>query len=208
MPRLTWSDPQLRTYELGVDRGVFYPFGLSARAWTGLVSVDEGRDGGEVQSYYLDGIKYRDVVSFEDFTPTIECLSYPELLEEYIGFAKYGNLFVGNQRRRAFGFSYRTKVGNEPAGINFAYKVHLVYNLLLTPSGKTYNTVSETVEPLVNSFEGTTVPIPIAGKRPSAHLVVPSSAPQISSLEDILYGTSTTTGRLPLPAEVYTIMGE
>ena len=97
--------------------------------------------------------------------------------------------------------------GLSGAGINFAYKVHLVYNLLLTPSGKTYNTVSETVEPLVNSFEGTTVPIPIAGKRPSAHLVVPSSAPQISALEDILYGTLTTTGRLPLPAEVYTIMG-
>lgn len=208
MTQLSWGNPGERRYESGVDRGVLYVD--TAVPWNGLISVNQGTEGGDVIPYYMDGVKYRNRVIREEFTATLEAFTYPDEFEECDGTALLEEVFsVSQQERREFGLSYRTKIGNDTEGLDHGYKIHLVYNALATPSQKAFNTLNDTPEPSNFSWDLTTRPVPVPGLAYSAHITINTTKLDplvVQIIENELYGTLTTDGSLISPerlAEIY-----
>lgn len=209
MSRLVWNSTSEKLYEVGVDRGVFYPPFDVGVAWNGLISITETQENAGVNSFYLEGIKYLEVANNEDFSGSIEAFASPQGFSKFDGIRAVGNsLFITQQPRTSFGLSYRTKVGNDTVGEDYSYKIHLVYNILALAGDKSYKTLTDSSETLVLNWSFTTTPEPIAGLKPSAHLIaLPTKPAFISALEDILYGTVSTKPRLPTPAELIELDG-
>ena len=191
-------------------------------AWNGLTSVNENPSGGEANPLWADNIKYLNLVSNEDFGGTIEAYTYPDEFAECDGSKEVvTGLYAGQQRRKEFGFTYRTLIGNDEDGTDHGYKLHIVYGALAAPSGKQYNTVNESPDAIQFSWEFSTTPVVVStsGIRPTAKLTIDSTkvdSTRLAALEDILYGTAGTEGdgntapidgaypRLPMPDEVFT----
>lgn len=209
MPKLSWGDPGSRNYESGLDRGVLYIDGAAVE-WNGLIAVDESPSGGEPRSYYLDGVNFSNVASVEEFKGTIRAFYSPEEFDECDGIASFGKGLLGSQqRRKPFGLSYRTRIGNDVDGIDHGYKIHLVYNALASPANKTYGTLNDSPNPSDLAWSFVTRPEPVDNGLPSAHFVVDTTRASplaVSDLESVLYGTDTLAPRMPMPAEVLTII--
>lgn len=212
MTEVLWNEVGERTYEAGVDHAVLYPEELFPGVpWNGLVSVKDKTTGGETTAYYFDGEKFFQVRASTEFSATIEAFTYPIEFEKCDGTktVKPG-ILVTDQDRSSFGLCYRTKVGNDVEGIDYGYKLHLIYNALVAPSEKDYVTIGETLDPNNFTWDISTTPIPIPGFKVSAHLIIDSrrcSPVVISALEDILYGRTGDAPRLPLPAEIFALGG-
>lgn len=220
MPKLVWDNVGERLYETGVDRGVLYNQDQAGNyatgvVWNGLTNVTESPSGAESNPQYADNIKYINLVSAEEFAFTIEAFTYPDAFGDNDGTAApTPGVIVGQQYRKPFGLAYRTLLGNDLKGNDFGYKLHLVYGAMAAPSEKSYATVNDSPEAATFSWECSTTPV-VVGKigsvtyRPTAHVIINSvtaPAAKLTALEDILYGTSTLTARLPLPAEVVTLI--
>lgn len=220
MARLVWDTVGERFYETGVDRGVLYLPTAGAYdtgvAWNGLTTVTESPSGAEASPQYADNIKYLNLVSAEEFGGTIEAFTYPDEFAQCDGSAEpVPGLRVGQQNRKTFGLSYRTKVGNDTDGSDHGYKLHLVYGCLAAPSEKAYATVNDSPEAIALSWEFTTTAVDVPNLKPSAMLTVdsrnfttPEQQAALTALEDALWGPETGTGtpRLPLPEEVITLL--
>lgn len=215
---LVWDQTGERTYETGVDRGVLYsPDNTGAYnngyAWNGLTAVNESPSGAEATALYADNIKYLNLTSAEEFGATIEAYTYPDEFAIHDGSIKpVAGVTVGQQTRRPFGFAYRTLVGNDIEGTDYGYKIHLVYGATATPSEKSYATVNDSPEAITFSWEIETVSVPVPNAKPAATIVIDSTDPdldptKLADLEAILYGTSMEDPRLPLPAEVLSVLG-
>ena len=76
MTRLNWDVVGERFYETGIDRGVLYLNDIGY-AWPGLVTVAEASSGGDAKPHYIDGYKYANVASSEEFQATITAFSSP-----------------------------------------------------------------------------------------------------------------------------------
>jgi hypothetical protein len=211
MARLVWGEPGTRIYETGVDRGVLYPpNGAVGVPWNGLVSVKETPNGGEPQAYYLDGVKYFQIASAEEFKGTIQAFSAPPEFALCDGVATlYAGLSITQQPRKLFGFAYRTLVGNDTAAESYGYKLHLVYNALARPAQRDRSTLSDTAEPMDLSWDIETVPPAMSGVKPSAHLVISSleaDPAHLIAVENILYGIDGGSfPRMPTISELLTI---
>lgn len=210
MATLVWDQIGQRTYEAGVDHGVLYRPDVSGNyvngyAWNGLVSVTESPSGAEPNAQYADNIKYLNIMSAEEFNATIEAFTYPDEFIECDGTAvPEPGVYVGQQTRKPFGLSYRTKVGND-LNADAGYKLHLVYNALAAPSEKARTTINETPEAVTFSWEISTTPVAVTGMKPTATLTIDSTKVQatpLGELEDLLYGTSGVDPQLPTPDEV------
>lgn len=207
MTTLAWDKVGERTYQAGVDRGVLY---LSAGAvvWNGLTGVDESSNR-EVKAYYIDGQKYLTHQVLGEFEAKLKAFTYPNEFEEMDGVYKDGGLLVHDQVPKSFGLSYRTKIGDDQAGLDRGYQIHLLYNLQATPDDRAYSSVGEQVAPMEFSWALTSTPLEKSpGYRTTAHLSlkstdVPSST--LANLEGILYGTASTAPRLPAFAELLSI---
>lgn len=201
MAELVWGVSGQRYFETGIDRGVLYPRVGPGVAWSGLTAVNEKPSGGDPTAFYADGYKYLNLSSAEEYAAGIEAFSAPPEFAACDGTTGIHNgLFITQQRRQQFGFSYRTIVGNDSDGSDHGYKIHLVYNALASPSSKNYRTLSNSAEPLSLSWDITTTPPDISGYRPSAHFVIDSRyTPRIlmNQFEGILYGTAGTEPYLP-----------
>src|SRR5215469_15614741 len=81
MTKLTWGTTGERRYEAGTDRGVLYVPGLNGVAWSGLTAVKEDSSGGDAQPYYLDGFKYANISSSEEFEGKIEAFTSQRKLD-------------------------------------------------------------------------------------------------------------------------------
>ena len=213
MVALAWHETGDKQYELGVDKGVFYPLNATtsaydkAYAWNGLISVTESPSGAEVTKNYADNDVYMSLMSAEEFAATVEAYNYPDEFALVDGTAEpVPGLYVGQQPRKPFGLSYRTKVGNDSKGMDAGYKIHLIYNAMAAPSEKAYSTVNDSPEATTFSWELSTTPINAGNVlKSTAQLTINSlkvSAAKLKALEDILYGTTTLEARLPLPTEV------
>lgn len=213
MVALAWHETGDKQYELGVDKGVFYPLNAAtsaydnAYAWNGLISVTESPSGAEVTKNYADNDVYMSLMSAEEFAATVEAYNYPDEFALVDGTAEpVPGLYVGQQPRKPFGLSYRTKVGNDSKGMDAGYKIHLIYNAMAAPSEKAYSTVNDSPEATTFSWELSTTPIDAGDVlKSTAQLTINSlkvSAAKLKALEDILYGTTTLQARLPLPTEV------
>lgn len=217
MPKIVWDQTGTKTYETGVDHGVHYTLdesGVYSKgvAWNGLVTVNETPSGAEANPQYADNIKYLNLRSAEDFGATIEAFTYPDEFAVCDGSAELApGVMIGQQSRKPFGLSYRTKIGNDVAGQDYGYKLHLIYGAEVSPSEKSYSTVNDSPEAITFSWEMTTTPVNVTGFKPTACVTVDSTktpAAKMAALEAILYGNADTEPRLPLPDEVKTIVGD
>lgn len=218
MVALAWDLVGEHFYETGVDHGVLYTpdaLGVYATgvAWNGLVSVQETPTGAEANPQYADNIVYLNLISAELFGATIEAFTYPPEFNQHDGLGSdpvdVPGLVVGQQVRKPFGMSYRTRVGNDVDADDFGYKLHLVYGAIASPSEKAYNTVNDSPEAVTFSWEVTTTPVAVTGFRPTSLLVVDSTTAtpaKLALLEAELYGSITITANLPTPDEVITLL--
>ncbi len=210
MPKLTWDESGQRFFETGVDRGVLYVAGTDGVAWNGLISVSEGSTGGEAKPYYMDGVKYLNSASSTDFEATIKAFYSPTEFDACDGTASFGTgLFATEQPRKAFGLSYRTRIGNDIDGPDKGYKLHLVYNALAAPSTREYKSMGGGSDAHELAWDITTLPVSLTGRKPTAHIVIDSTKVPVGllrAIEDILYGTPTSPARMPTGQELISLI--
>lgn len=216
--KLKWDQVGERYYETGVDRGVLYPQDAKTGkypkgvAWNGLTNVTESPSGAEATPLYADNIKYLNLMSAEEFGATVEAYTYPD---EFGACNGEGNLVngvkgvtIGQQKRSAFGMSYRTKVGND-VDADLGYKLHLIYGALAAPSEKAYGTVNDSPEAITFSWELTTTPVEVEGMKPTASLTIDSTKvdeEKMKAIEALLYGDESNEAKLPMPDEIIAIL--
>ena len=209
MVRLNWNAAGSRRFETGVDRGVLYLAEIPGVPWYGLTAVNESTNGGDAEGYYLDGYKYLDVRTSEEFEATLEAFSSPDEFDVCDGTVSIANgLSITQQPRQSFGLSYRTLIGNDLEGSNLGYKLHLVYNATADPADRTHTTVSDSPDAPTLSWALSTKPEKIQGVRPTAHLVVDSTKADpslVEFLEELLYGTEELNPALPSPREMVSL---
>ena len=216
--RIKWDTTGERRFETGVDRGVFYPRTAAGVytggvPWNGLTAVTESPSGAETTKHYADNIPYLSLTSAEEFSASIEAFMWPLEFEEVDGLVvPTPGVAVGQQLRKVFGFSYRTKVGNDTEAEDFGYKLHCIYGCKAQPSEKAYTTVSDSTEPNTFSWEISTDPV-VLGKignveyKPTSIITIDSTAVSkalLEEFEDIIYGSEDgdVAPKLPSPAEV------
>ena len=215
MAKLVWDQSGQKFFETGISNGVLYVSDgqggyLNGVAWNGLISVAENPSGAESNPVYADNIKYLNIISAEEFGATIEAYTYPDEFMECDGSAQVvAGVNIGQQARKSFGISYRTRVGNDVAGDNLGYKIHVIYNCQAAPSGKTYSTVNESPEAITFSWEVTTTPVPVEGFRPTATVVFDSTklaADKMAAVEEALYGGASKEATLPSIEELLALV--
>ena len=222
MSKLVWDQTGERLYETGVDRGVVYPMagGIYPKgaAWNGLTGVTLTPSGAEATPLYANNHKYLNLMSVEELGGTIEAYMYPDEFAECDGSAALADgVRIGQQKRKTFGFAYRTLIGNDTEGDSYGYKLHLVYGALAAPSEQANATINDSPEAKTMSWEFSTTPVEVEGFEPTSHIEIDSTkvdSKKLAALEAILYGTNPTNGsgtgtdaRLPLPNEVATLIG-
>lgn len=249
--RLKWDSASEHIFETGVDHGVLYVIDDAATAdadhgkygkgvvWNGLTTVSENPSGAEPTALWADNIKYLNLMSAEDFACTIEAYTYPDEFMQCDGSAELGEnsgIYVHQQKRKMFGFTYRTRIGNDEVGDDLGYKIHLVYGCLASPSERSYATVNDSPEAITFSWEVNTTPVELGtiggvSLRPSAYIEIDSrdfmddtvsngvttigtKHQKLIDFENYLYGKDATTNPqaeatdayLPLPSKVYNLL--
>lgn len=218
---INWNSPERRFYDGGLDRGVLYPrYGWPAVAWEGLTGVEQAGSEG-TDTFYLDGRPYLYLPKIQEFSATLRAYTYPDEFSEMMGVMEVTDgMYVDSQMSAMFDLSYRTMVGNAVDGPNHGYKIHLIYNAVVTPQSIAYESFANEVNPVEFSWLINAVPVKIPGYRPSAHITLDTRHMEygaVRAIEDILYG-STEDGqggggengymaRLPTPEEILDILG-
>lgn len=224
MAKLVWDAIGEHLYETGTRMGVLYlqssegtyPKGV---AWNGLRSVESSPSGGDETKLYADDIKYLGLRAAEDYGGTIGAYTYPDEWAECDGSHNIvEGVTVHQQPRKAFGFCYRTVVGNDTDFEAHGYKLHLIYNSTASPSSRSYETINDSPAAIEFSWEFSSTPVDtgVASLKPTAYIEIDSTKVDetaLKALEAKLYGTNGTNGEtgadpyLPLPLEVFTTLG-
>lgn len=213
MATLVWDVAAERIFELGVDRGVFYPITAGVYGagvvWNGLINVTEKAAGGEDNKQYADNIVYANIRSEAEFEASVEAFTYPDEMSECDGSAQpEPGVFVGQQLRKPFGMSYRTKIGNDNDKLDFGYKIHMIWGATPEPTEKSRDTINDSPEASTFTWDLKTEKVNIAGLQPTAHIWVDSTTAtpaQMKALEDLLYGEAAVPAALPTPDAVLAI---
>ena len=221
--QIVWDKTSERLYRTGVDRVVLFPqttggaYGQGV-GWNGVTKISESPDGGDTTTIYANNNIYLNLVAKENFKGSITAYTYPKEWEACDGSASVvasgatpvQGLRITGQTRTPFGLAYRTLIGNDTAGTDHGYEIHLVYNATAGVSSQDYQTVNDSPEALELSWDFSTLPVDVPGAKPSAHLVISSltaDATKLRQLETKLYGSETVAPALPTPAEVITLLG-
>lgn len=236
---LSWDNIGEHKFENGVDHGVLYQYDKESNifkdgvSWNGLTNVTESPSGAEANDQYADNIKYLSLRSAENFGGTIEAFTYPDEFEQNDGTATpIKGVKVTQQTRKAFGFSYRSLVGND-VDQEAGEKIHLVYMATANPSEKSRGTINDTPEAAQFSWEFTTTPVPVGTYngvtyKPTSHIVVQSEdfvtteeKARYEAFKEVIYGKAAVEADpennieaadavqpvLPLPAKVFELLG-
>ena len=91
MVAIVWDRVGERFFETGIDRGVLYPAVGDGVPWNGLVSVNHTPSGGEAKARYIDGYKYQNRATPQEYEATIEAYTYPDEFETCVGIVDVGN---------------------------------------------------------------------------------------------------------------------
>jgi hypothetical protein len=174
--------------------------------------VSENPSGAEATALYADNIKYLNLISNEDFGCTIEAYTYPDEFAQCDGSAEIATgVIIGQQKRKTFGFSYRTKIGSDTDGNDHGYKIHIVYGCTAAPTEKSYATINDSPEAITFSWEITTIPIEVTGFKPTACIVIDSTKvnndTKMKALTDLLWGSTSNDPTLPTIAQLLEIFG-
>lgn len=215
---LTWDGAGKRLYETGVDQGVLYIPDTNGAyvdgvAWNGLTGVTESPTGAEANAQYADNIKYLNLYSAEQYEGTLEAFTYPDEWHQfdgnYVDGVTYPGVILGQQARKSFGLSYRTKLGNDLVGDDYAYKLHLVYGLKASPSERAFTTINDSPSPITFSWSINSTPTSVTGRSPLSLLTVDSSkafSANLTALNTLLYGQVAANPQLPTPDAVLALM--
>lgn len=221
MSKLVWDATGSRFYENGVDHGVLYVQKDDGTydngvVWNGLTGVTESPDGAEPTDLWADNIKYASMRSAETFGATIEAYTYPAEFAVCDGSAEpVVGVKVGQQKRKPFGFCFRTNIGNDTASeADDGYKIHIIYNATASPSERAYETINDSPDAITFSWEITTTPIAVNGFKPVSTITIDSTQfdttekkALLTALENLLYGTENAQATLPDPLTVLTTLG-
>ena len=199
MSRLTWDDAGSHFFETGIDRVVLYSTDGMAIAWNGVQRITEKVEGSSITPLYLDGMKIIESRVYGDYAATLEAFTAPREFSAHDGTAfDIQGIGFGLQPIKPFNLSYRTIVGND-TDQELGYKLHVVFNAFAEPAERTYETMGSDLSPVTFSWDITTIPSRIAGKRPTAHLIIDSrytNPSLLASIEDVLYGGDGVIGRV------------
>lgn len=169
-------------------------------AWEGLTSVDENGAESAV-AYYVDGRPFLFVPKPKEFSATLKAYTYPDEFAAIMGQAEAADgMYLDSQQGDSFCLSYRTQIGNALEGLDYGYKIHLIYNATVAPAGVGYASLSQSINPSELSWEIQAVPVKVAGYRPTAHITIDTrhmDPAKLAEIEDLLYGTSTTNPIMP-----------
>ena len=209
MSKLIWDKTGERLYETGVQKGVLYTQienKWTGVAWNGLTAVTESPSGAEASPLYADDIKYLNLMSAEEFGGTIEAYMYPDEFKPCVGESELADgVTIGQQARKAFGFCYRTALGNDTDGTEHGYKLHIIYNALASVSEKAYATINDSPEAITFSWEFSTTPVEVEGFKPTSIVTIDSTKvdkTKLEALEAKLYGGESEEATLPMPNEI------
>lgn len=219
MSKLVWDADAQRLYETGTSKGVLYIRDddgsyKNGVAWNGLTGVTESPSGAEPTDLWADNMKYLTMRSAEDLGATITAYTYPDEFGICDGSAVVApGMMIGQQTRRTFALCYQTVIGNDVAGNDYAYKIHILYGCTASPSERAYQTINDSPEAIEFSWELTTTPVAVEGYKPTSIVTIDSSdfkdegaKAKLQALEDKLYGTEDSEPALPLPDEIKQIL--
>ena len=116
---------------------------------------------------------------------------------------------IGQQKRKAFGFTWQTKVGTDQDP-DAGYIIHVVWNATAKPAEKSHETMNDSPDAETFSWECDTTPTQVTGYKPTAHMTINSTlieAAKLKLLEDKIYGTENSESTLPTPDEVIKLLG-
>lgn len=200
--RISWSEPSKRIFETGLDRGVLYPKTGLPVAWNGLTAVDE--DGAEsATAFYIDGRPYIFLPTPKEFTATLKAFTYPNEFATLMGVKEIvDGMYLDSQQSDSFDLSYRTLIGSGVDGNTVGYKIHLLYNVTVSPQGSSYETLSDSINPSEFSWQIQAVPVPISGHRATAHIVIDTrhlDKVRLEGVETLLYGDDLNFPSMPSP---------
>lgn len=217
MAKLVWDKDGERYFNTGCDHGVLFPFEDGAYkqgvAWNGLIKVTDSPSGAEAQPQYADNMKYLELRSPEEKALTIEAYQSPEEFDVCDGTAEAATgVYIGQQEREKFGFSWRSKKGNDEKNDDYGYYLHFAYGCSASPSQREYSTVNESPEAATFSWEVQTTKGAVTGFKQSSYVKIDSTkAPsaKLAELEARIYGESVgaDSGTLPTIDEILTIFG-
>lgn len=218
MAALVWDKTGERRIETGVDHCALYVYDPSTKtygkgvAWNGITAISEKPEGAEATDLYADNILYLSLLSAEKLKGTIEAYTYPDEFEACDGSAELAKgVKIGQQDRVAFGLAYRTKIGDDVAGQDRGYKLHVLYGCKASPSEKGYKTVNDSPEAISFSWEISTTPVNVTGAKPTSLLTISSldvDPGKLKTLEAKLFGADAQGGqqaaepKLLLPDEI------
>lgn len=200
MTAIIWDQLGDRVYETGVDHGVLYFPDGGGVPWNGLISV-ESHTPSTIDSIYYDGVKVNDIVNIGEFKGTLKAYTYPDEFLEFEGTLESpdGFLLTG-QGQQPFHLSYRTIVGNDTEVLDFAYRIHLLWNLIAMPSTRSYKTLSLNSSPIEFEWALTAIPEAATKFHPTAYLIIDSrnvAAPLMEEIHTLLYGSVSTEPNFP-----------
>jgi hypothetical protein len=204
MTAIVWDRLEDRRFETGIERGVIYPVGGSAQAWNGLVSVVES-PGRDAKVYYQDGVKTLVRLIAPGYKAKITAFTYPEVLDELQGNQRIASgVNLHDQREGKFHLAYRTKIGTALEGVDYGYKLHLIYDLVVNPSDVTHETISD--QPAAASFEWDVEGAQrIWNTQLVNHISIDSRLADpavLGSIETQLYGTDSSEPGMPDPFDL------
>lgn len=209
--RLTWDESGKHLYRTGISMGVLYPGAIDSTTgavtwgtgvpWNGLISVSEAPDGADANDFYADNIKYLSLRGVENFGGTITCYQTPEAFDACDGTATLTTgLRIAQQTRMPFCLVYKTQIGNDVAGDEFGYEIHVVYNATASPSTRDLKTINDSPEPAELSYEFKCNPIEVTGQKRTALATIRSTdftaqtLTKLTAVENALFGETTVEG--------------
>lgn len=215
MAELVWDQTGERLFETGVSKGVVYPqdsngdYPLGA-SWNGLTNVTDSPTGGEPTPIYADNIKYLNIVATEESAFSIDAYTYPDEFAECIGESELDTgITVAQQNKSQFGFVCVTQIGNDVLGDEYGYKIHCYYGCIASPAERSNDTINDSPEAADLSWDVSTTPVAVTGKKATAHLIIDSTkveAADLTLIEDALFGTASTDPYLPTPDEILALV--
>jgi hypothetical protein len=189
MTKIIWDSTGSRFYETGLDRGILYDKNNNVIPWNGLTSITEKESNVTETISFIDGYRYLNKISTNNYSSVLSAYTYPKEFEEYIGTSEYGELY---KKPKYFNLSYRTKIGNDISGIDHGYKIHIIYNAIAVQTSNAYISYGSQITPVQFFWNIETLPIELPNLIPSSHIIIDSTkvnAQSLSKIEELLYGT-------------------
>ena len=220
MAALVWDDEGNRLWETGTDCGVLWVYSITngsgayenGVAWNGLTGVSDSPEGGDQTETWADNMMYATMTAREKAGGTIKAYTYPDKFAECDGsVALADGLYIGQQERKKFAFSYRSVIGNDVSD-EAGYKIHIYYGCACSPSSKDYATINDSPSMIEFSWSFKATPVNVTGHKPCAHVVIDSTKlpeGKLDLIEAQLYGSgtgNTNNSTLLLPDQIKNII--